>query len=229
MGLRLKFNLVLLVVFALGLGVTAYISWTLLQRNAREEVVRNADLMMEAALAIRAYTVDQVRPQLEIQLMRVFLPQSVPAYAATETLSQIKKKYADYAYKEATLNPTNPRNRAADWEADIVSEFQNRPGLTEMIGERDTPTGRSLYIARPIQITNPACLACHSDAGGGAGDDDRALRAGQRLRLEAERGHRRAGRVGADGGAASGTRSARSTRSWARSPRCSPSSSSCST
>jgi hypothetical protein len=153
---------VLLVVFVLGLGVTAYISWTLLQKNAREEVVRNADLMMEAALAIRAYTVDQVRPQLDLQLMRVFLPQSVPAYAATETLSQIKKKYADYSYKEATLNPTNPRNRAADWEADLVREFKDKSGLTEMIGERDTPTGRSLYIARPIRITNPACLPCHT-------------------------------------------------------------------
>ena len=162
MGLRLKFNLVLLVVFAFGLGVTAYLSWTLLQRNAREEVVRHAGLMMEAALAIRAYTVDQVRPQLDLQLMRVFLPQSVPAYAATETLTQIKKKYADYSYKEATLNPTNPRNRATDWEADLVQEFKNRSGLTELIGERDTPTGRSLYIARPIKITNPACLPCHT-------------------------------------------------------------------
>jgi len=162
MGLRLKFNLVLLVVFVLGLGVTAYVSWGLLERNARDEVVRNATLMMEAALAIRAYTVDQVRPQLDLQLMRVFLPQSVPAYAATETLGQLKKKYPDYSYKEATLNPTNPRNRAADWEADLVSEFKNRSGLTEMIGERDTPTGRSLYIARPIKITNPACLPCHT-------------------------------------------------------------------
>src|SRR5436309_3136540 len=162
MGLRLKFNLVLLVVFAMGLAITAYVSWSLLQKNAREEVVRNADLMMEAALAIRAYTVDQVRPQLDLQLMRVFLPQSVPAYAATETLSQIKKKYADYSYKEATLNPTNPRNRAADWEADLVHEFKDKAQLTEMIGERDTPTGRSLYIARPIKITNPACLPCHT-------------------------------------------------------------------
>jgi hypothetical protein len=99
MGLRLKFNLVLLLVFLLGIGVTAYLSWGLLQRNAREEVLRNADLMMEAALAIRAYTIDQVRPQLDLQLMRVFLPQSVPAFAATETLNQIKKKYVDYSYK----------------------------------------------------------------------------------------------------------------------------------
>ena len=162
MGLRFKFNLVLLLVFVLGLTVTAYISWGLLQRDARQEVVRTADLMMEAALAIRAYTVDQVRPQLELQLMRVFLPQSVPAYAATETLKQIRKKYKDYSYKEATLNPTNPLNRATDWETDLVNEFKSRSSVTELIGERDTPTGRALYIARPIKVGNPSCLPCHS-------------------------------------------------------------------
>ena len=162
MGLRRKFNLVLLVVFLLGLTVTGYVSWDLLQRNAREDVVRNADLMMEAGLAVRAYTVDQVRPQLDLQLMRVFLPQSVPAYAATETMTPVKQKYADYTYKEATLNPTNPRDRAADWEADLVQEFKNQPTVTQLSGERDTPTGRSLSIARPIKITNPACLGCHT-------------------------------------------------------------------
>ena len=162
MGLRFKFNLVLLVFFFLGLAVTAYVSRSLLQKNAREEVERNGGLMMEAALAIRGYTINQIRPQLELQLMRVFLPQSVPAYAATETLNELRKKHPDYFYKEATLNPTNPRNRAADWEADLVQEFRNRADLKELIGERDTPTGRALYIARPIQIGNPACLTCHS-------------------------------------------------------------------
>jgi HAMP domain-containing protein len=162
MGLRLKFNLVLAVVFLLGLGVSAYVSYGLLVRNARDEVARNAGLMMETALAIRGYTVSQVRPHLEMQLMRVFLPQSVPAYAATEMFNELRKKHPDYFYKEATLNPTNPRNRASDWEADLVNQFRARTQLTELVGERDTPTGRALYIARPIQIGNPACLACHS-------------------------------------------------------------------
>jgi protein-histidine pros-kinase len=162
MGLRSKFNLVLLVVFLVGLGVSAYVSYGLLVRNARDEVARNAGLMMEAALAIRGYTIGQIRPHLELQLMRIFLPQSVPAYAATETLNELRKKHPDYFYKEATLNPTNPRNRASDWEADLVQEFRKRPELKELVGERDTPTGRSLYIARPIQVGNPACLTCHS-------------------------------------------------------------------
>ena len=162
MGLRLKFNLILFLVFLFGFGVTGWVSHELLQRNARDEIVRNAGLMMEAALAIRGYTVTQIRPHLEMQLMRVFLPQSVPAYAATETINELRKTHPDYAYKEATLNPTNPRNRATDWEADIIQTFRNDPAQKELMGERDTPTGRSLYIARPIQIKNPACLSCHS-------------------------------------------------------------------
>ena len=162
MGLRLKFNLVLLAVFGLGLLASGYLSYTLLERNAREEVGQHAGLMMEAALAIRSYTIEQVRPQLDLQLMRVFLPQSVPAYAATETLTALRKKYTDYTYKEATINPTNPRNRAGDWENDVIRIFRDKPETGEVVGERDTPTGRALYIARPIQIKNPACLACHS-------------------------------------------------------------------
>jgi HAMP domain-containing protein len=31
-----------------------------------------------------------------------------------------------------------------------------------MVGERDTPIGRSLYLARPIQVKSKACLECHS-------------------------------------------------------------------
>ena len=162
MGLRLKFNLVLLLVFLVGLGVAGWTSREILIRNAREEVARNAGLMMETALAIRGYTVSQVRPHLEMQLMRVFLPQSVPAYAATEMFNELRKKHPDFFYKEATLNPTNPRNRATDWEADLVNQFRGQSQLKELVGERDTPTGRALYIARPIQISNPACLACHS-------------------------------------------------------------------
>ncbi|MGH8518559.1 MAG: Tll0287-like domain-containing protein, partial [Panacagrimonas sp.] len=108
MGLRLKFNLVLLVVFVIGLGATGYVSYELLHRNAREEVVRNAGVMMEAALSARAYTVAKVRPALPYDEHK-FLPESVPAFAATEMMALLRKKYPDYMYKEAALNPTSPR------------------------------------------------------------------------------------------------------------------------
>ena len=162
MGLRFRFNLVLTLVFALGLVVSGYISYDLLQRNARDEVVRNANLMIEAARAIRSYTVNQVRPELVEKLAHTFLPQTVPAYAATETLNLLPDEYHEYVYKEATLNPTNPRNRASDWEADLVRAFQRDGELHTLSGVRNTPNGQSLYIASPMRITNEACLTCHS-------------------------------------------------------------------
>ena len=162
MGLRLKFNIVLALVFAAGMAVSAYVSHQLLQANAKQEVLNNAGLMMEAALAVRGYTVQQVKPLIESQLAEKFLPQSVPAYAASETFNSLRKKYPDFVYKEALLNPTNPRNKAVEWENDIVNNFRNTAATSEVTGERDTPVGRMLYIARPIQIKDAACLACHS-------------------------------------------------------------------
>jgi HAMP domain-containing protein len=162
MRLIVKFNLVFVAVFLVGLGIAAYVAEGLLQQNAREEMQHSARLIMEAALATRSYTSSQVGPLLQTQMKYGFLPQSVPAYSAAEVFNGLRKKFPEYAYKEATLNPTNPRNRAVDWETDVVNQFRNNAESTEIIGERDTPAGRLLYIARPIQIRDGACLTCHS-------------------------------------------------------------------
>lgn len=162
MKLLLKFNLVFLLIFAIGIAAAGRVSWTLLERNARAEIAENARLLMDTALAARTYTSTQVNPLLQTQMKYTFLPQSVPAYSATEVFNDLRKKHTEYSYKEAVLNPTNPRNRAVEWETDIVSQFRGNKDASEIIGDRDTPTGRSFYIARPIRIGNPACLQCHS-------------------------------------------------------------------
>lgn len=162
MGLRLKFNLVLILVFGVGLTVSGVLSRRILEANARDEVVRTSDLMMGAALAVRAYTNRQITPQLELQLMRTFLPQALPAYAATETFNALREQHPQYLYKEAVLNPTNPRNKAVEWETDIIQQFRNDSKLTEFRGSRETPVGRALFLARPIRIADPTCLRCHS-------------------------------------------------------------------
>lgn len=162
MRLTTKFNLVLLIVFSLGLAAAGYISYSVLHKHAREEVITHAGMMMEAAFAIRGYTVKEIRPLLALQMKRDFLPQSVPSYAATQNFNAVRETHPEYTYKEAALNPTNPRDRATDWETDIIQAFRNNPETTEITGLRDTPTGKSLYYARPIRIQNKNCLTCHS-------------------------------------------------------------------
>jgi protein-histidine pros-kinase len=146
----------------IGLIVAGYISYNLQRTNARQEVIEKASVLMESALGVRSYTVKEVRPLISKASKQKFLPQTVPAYAASWYVKELQKKHPDYSYKEAALNPTNPSNRATDWEADIVEYFKGHDDQAELIGERETPTGKSLYLSRPIRITNPGCLACHS-------------------------------------------------------------------
>ncbi len=164
MGLRMKFNLVLLLAFAIGLALAGYLSDQILKQNAREEVLQSARIMMESALGARAYTVQRIQPLLTLQMKREFRPETVAAFAAAQSFQVLRDKFPDYTYKEAALNPTNPSDRASDWEADIIQEFRNNAERKELIVERDTPTGRMLNLARPLGIYNEGCLTCHSKA-----------------------------------------------------------------
>ena len=92
---------------------------------------------------------------------RQFHPQSIPFFAATEAFNYFRQAHPDYAYKEAALNPTNPRDRTVDWEADVVSVFRKNPAKTEFIGNRETPSGPSLFVSAPIKA-DESCLECHS-------------------------------------------------------------------
>ncbi len=160
MNLQAKFSLIFLLVFGVQLTVAGYVCDGYLQSSAREQVIHQARLMMESSLAARTYTDQQIQPLLD-RNDRVFHPQIVPGYAATEHFNYFRSAYPEYSYKEATLNPTNPRDRAVDWEADIVNWFRKEPGKNEFSGERDTPMGRSLFLARPLKA-RASCLVCHS-------------------------------------------------------------------
>ena len=165
MTLTTKTNLALAAVFAAGLCATGYLSHAILLENAKREVITHAGMMMESALAARAYTINEIKPLLADRLGEVFLPQSVPSYAATQEFRQLRQTHPEYWYKEATLNPTNPSNRSTEWETDIIQQFRNDADLTEVIGERQTPTGPSLYLARPIRVKESGCLTCHGVPG----------------------------------------------------------------
>jgi len=161
-NLLTKFSLIFIAVFGLGLALAGVVAYSMLQANARRQVEDRAKIMMETALAMRRYTSEQVKPALAAAVQdKVFHRETVPAFGATEMFNYLREKYPDYSYKEAALNPTNPRDRAADWEGDIITNFRNHPEREIFAGERLTPTGNSLYLARPMRAAK-SCLECHS-------------------------------------------------------------------
>lgn len=164
MKLLTKFNLILLVIFAAGGFLISHLAYSFLIGNARREVLQQARLMLASAQSVRDYTASDLSPLLQQNPRhRVhFLSETIPFYAATTTFNNLRKansSYADYIYREATLNPTNLEDRASDWEADIINELRNH-GEPQITSQRSTPSGQSLYIANPIKVS-PDCLECH--------------------------------------------------------------------
>lgn len=162
MGLRAKFNLVLVGAFIIGLAVATALAWQITNEEAKRQMFNEANLIMRSGTAVRGYTQKEIRPLIADQMAVRFLPHSVPSYSAQTVLRELQKDFPDYSYKEAALNPTNPSDRATNWEADVIQAFRGDSKLTEFVGIRDTPTGQFLTFARPFRLTDQACLACHS-------------------------------------------------------------------
>lgn len=162
MGLRAKFNLSILIAFVVGFGIAAIVLHGVVIDIADDQVMQNARIMMTAANAIRKYTAEDLVPLLPMEHDGKFVAETVPAFAAQTNFKDVRAAFAGYTYREPALNPTNLSDRAQDWEADIIRVFRDDPSKQELVIKRDTPTGPTLNLARPVTITEQACLLCHS-------------------------------------------------------------------
>lgn len=164
-----KLNLLLSSIFLLIIILSGLILSYILNRNAQQIVTDQALILIETMGAVRDYTSNQINPELadRLETEDQFLPQTVPGYSAREVFEGLrnreKGKYRDFFYKEATLNPTNLRDKADEFETEIVETFRSKTNLPEQIGFRSLPGGDIFYIARPISVSKESCLRCHSD------------------------------------------------------------------
>jgi len=160
-GISVKFNLLLAFVALAGIGLFWILSMPLIREVARDEVLQSSRIMMESAAGARKYTSEQIAPLLKEGMQKTFHPQAVSAFAAKKNFDVLHQVYPDFSYREAALNPTNPEDRAVEWEADIINDFRSHPDKREISIERNTPMGPMLELARPL-VAKPACLECHS-------------------------------------------------------------------
>jgi HAMP domain-containing protein len=162
--LKQKFTIFLIIILVAGISLSGAALSYVLRQNAQRDVEATGLMLMEVMTSVREYTDTQVNPELADQLETKFLPQALPAYSAREVFEGLRKDrdYRDFFYKEATLNPTNLRDKADGFESDIVERFRQKKDLKEISGFRATPSGDIFYVARPLSISKQSCLQCHS-------------------------------------------------------------------
>ena len=159
-----KFTILLLLVFLGGIAVSGAVFAAILNYTAQNQITSKAEVLLTTMNSVRDYTDTQVNPELAERLETEFLPQSVPAYSAREVFEKLRtdEDFSEYFYKEATLNPSNLRDKTDRFETEIVERFRENQNLKELRGFRSVPSGELFYIARPIPITKASCLECHS-------------------------------------------------------------------
>ncbi len=162
MGLRLKFNIVLLLTLLLGLVASSAIFWRVAERAAHEQLLSQIEVLRAQALAVRRYTSEEIKPLLVDQSDVQFLPQTVPSFSAQTAFNNFRDRFPNFFYKEAALNPTNPSDKAVDWEEEMLKRLRAEPALEKLVQVRNTDKGEYFTVAYPLQIKSEGCLTCHS-------------------------------------------------------------------
>jgi len=168
MSLGVKLNLIMISIFLVIVVSTGLILSVILEKNAKKVVSDQAFMLMETMGSVRDYTSKQVNPELSprLETEEQFLSQTVPAYSAREVFEGLRnhEQYSEFFYKEATLNPTNLRDKADEFETtEIVEQFRVQSDLKELTGFRPLPSGKIFYVARPLAVSQESCLQCHSN------------------------------------------------------------------
>ncbi|MGD9688797.1 MAG: DUF3365 domain-containing protein [Phycisphaerales bacterium] len=136
-------------------------------KTAERETVTRAQMLLSSMNAVRAYTTGMVRPALQAHAgsYEDFKPEMVPAYSARQVFEKFRTANDDYRhfkYKEASVNPTNAEAKADPFEEGLVEDFTRDRSKKETQGLRVIDGRRHLFIARPMAITDAACLDCHT-------------------------------------------------------------------
>jgi HAMP domain-containing protein len=131
-----------------------------------KQIDDKSNFLIDSMSAVRQYTDKQIDPILNPinAISTTFMPESIPFYSAQQVFNylQANPEYAEYSYREAVLNPTNPKDRADAREAQLIRTFRASPSLSILKGNRTTDKGMYHYVAKPIRVNDQKCLVCHS-------------------------------------------------------------------
>ncbi len=161
-----KFTVLLSIVFLLGITFSGSALATLINQNAQNQIRSEAEILMKTLNSVRNYTNTEVSQYLVNYSETKFLPESIPSYAVREVFEILRSDalWQDFFYKDAALNPTNRRDKADQFETELVEYLRQNLEVKELSGFRNSNGSAEnlFYIARPFSITQESCLECHS-------------------------------------------------------------------
>lgn len=165
MGIRMRSILVMGILGLLAIAVIGITSYKLSVKNAMDEAKIKSNIILNYAMATKNY-MSQVQKPLVQELIEKdrFYPELMSGFvSARGTFELFKKSSPKYTFKQATLDPLNPSNRADKNEIEFIKFFDQNPTLKSAEGKITKNGADVFYFAQPIRINSKKCLNCHGD------------------------------------------------------------------
>ncbi len=165
LGIRAKFITAMALLGILALVGIGYGAYTFSMQNSMREADTKAKIMEAYVKAGRAYFMKEQRPLVNalVEADR-FYPELQSGFGITRRiLDQVQEKSLQgFMFKQASLVPHHPPNKADLFEQNIIKRFQTEKN-SELTGVVEKEGKPFYYRSRPITMAGEGCLQCHKD------------------------------------------------------------------
>jgi len=164
MSIRVRFMILIGVLSLLATIGIAVASYQFSVSNAKEEAKSKGHLVFDYLQSSRLYFKNHQRPKiLELTGRDRFIPTLMSGFTLTRGVwDEFQKKNSDYVFKQATIDPLHPDNKADKYDLKIIDKFNKNPNLKQDEGLIRKNGREFYYYAQPIKVSR-GCLRCHGD------------------------------------------------------------------
>jgi HAMP domain-containing protein len=173
MGIRSKFIIIITVLSLLATIAIGYTSYMLSRQSAIAEAKSKGEIIYNYIKASGKFFGKYQYPLIMEDNMDKdrFIPELMSKFVVSRMEFEIFQETLEgYLFKQATLDPLWPDNKADEDEKKVIAYFETNSESMEKQGVMEKNGENYFYTARPIRIEKAFCLTCHGDPADAPGD-----------------------------------------------------------
>jgi len=133
--------------------------------NAMSEAKEKGQIIFNYITSSNSYFSEVQRPLIrELVEGDRFYPELMSTFAITRGIyEKFSSVLPGFQFKQATLSPLQPTNKADADEQKIIEEFNKDTKIADKGGIMVKNGEEMYFLAKPVRIEDKACLTCHGD------------------------------------------------------------------
>lgn len=167
MGIRAKFIIIISVLSLLATIAIGYTSYMLSRQSALANAKSTGEMLFKYIESTGAFFGKYQKPLIDdiITDKERFIPELMSRFVVQRMgYDMFAEMQKGYVYKQATIDPLWPDNKADAEELKIIQYFASNPGATQKDGIVTRDGEDYFFAAIPVRVDKEFCLNCHGDA-----------------------------------------------------------------